>query len=319
MIEVLNCAPLTSIQDLGRPGLRHLGIARSGAMDPMVTQQLNLLLGNSCNAAVIEFSMGRAMFRFHEDALIALSGADCRARLLDSEREPITAEYLMPGYQYRIKADTVLQLSGPSGPNGRCYLAIRGGIQVPLVLGSRSTDLNNRFGGLQGRPLQAGDVLGLGDQAGALPSSSKGIRAPAADGQLRAIRGPEYDLFQAQARADLWQELWRVSRNSNRMGLRLEGASLQLDTATELTSSPVLPGIIQVPADGKPIILANDAQTMGGYPRIATIINADLWQLAYLPPTSRIRLREVTLEEAQEASAHNRLYLERLERTLHEQ
>ncbi len=314
MLEVLNCAPLTSIQDLGRPGLRHLGIASAGALDPITVQQLNLLLGNDPKAAVIELTTGRGMFQFHQDAVFAFSGIDPGARLLDRERHPLAGDPLLPGHACSVRAGEILHLSGPrvAGPS---YLAIAGGFQVPVVLGSRSTDLINRFGGLHGRPLQSGDCIAIGE-SDTNPAIRSGIRPPAPDGTLRAIQGPEYSLFRAQSRADLWQEGWRVDRDSSRMGLRLRGGRLLRQDSSEIPSSPVLPGVIQVPADGRPIILGNDAQTMGGYPRIATIIRADLWQLAYLPPGSEVQLLEVSVDEARALAREEGEYLQRLATTL---
>lgn len=301
MFEVLRCGPLTTIQDQGRHGLRHLGVGQSGCMDPVAAAQVNLLLGNARHEAVLEVLHPPVLLACRSDCDIAMAGDDTDARLLDRHRQPLPAGRLAPGHVHIVRQGQLLFLPGRRQPCTYAVLGMAGGIDVPEVLGSRSTDLNNRFGGIGGRPVQSGDRLYVNHQADTGRRLSSGIRPIAPSGRVRAIPGPEFECFTRQARMDLWQTRWSVGRQCNRMGLRLCGRSLQSGDAGEMSSSAVLPGVVQVPPDGQPIILANDAQTTGGYPRIASIITADLWQLAYLGPGSRIRLEQVSMEQAQAA------------------
>lgn len=302
MFEVLRCGPLTTVQDQGRHGLRHLGVGQSGCLDPVAAAQVNLLLGNARDDAVLELLHPPLLLACHEDCDIALSGDDTDAQLLDRHRQPIGDGRLSPGCVHRVGQGQVLFLPGRQQPRTYAVLGVAGGIDVPEVLGSRSTDLNNRFGGMEGRPVQSGDRLCVSHRLHAGRRLPAGIRPIGPTGQLRAIPGPEFGRFTRQAGMDLWQTRWSVGRECNRMGLRLSGVPLQSDDDGEMASSAVLPGVIQVPPDGQPIILANDAQTTGGYPRIASIITADLWQLAYLGPGNRIRLEQVSVREAQTAN-----------------
>jgi 5-oxoprolinase (ATP-hydrolysing) subunit C len=322
MLEILKCGPLTTVQDAGRPGYRHLGIVHSGVMDPIALQQANLLLENPHDAAVLEVSMGPLHIRFHQCCAIVLMGADFRATFKAADK----ACTLMPGYIHQIPAGAVLRLARPSLPGMRAYLAIRGGIDVPGILGSRSTDISAGFGGFQGRALQAGDRLHIGkdpdgevdsaDHTPASPSARQGVRPLAPGSVLRALRGPDYETFTAEAHNSFWHSEWRISPQSNRMGLRLGGRSLSSRHAGPANSGGVMPGVVQVPPDGQPIILGVDAQTIGGYPRIASVIAADLWQLAYMPAGSKLLFEEVTLDQAYLAAQKCRQSLQLLAHSL---
>ncbi len=313
MIEVMQCDALTTVQDLGRFGLRHLGIGQAGAMDDLALQQANLLLGNPPDAAGLEISLGPLQLKFHEACHVAWSGTDFPAHLLDANHDTVRRR-LSPGYVHHVPAGMILRLQRPATPGMRCFLAVAGGIDVPLVLGSRSTDVNNGFGGLEGRALQRGDQFGVGSPAPNPVSSRFGVRPLRPDSLLRVLPGPDYEAFEAGARDALWQEEWRVTPETNRMGLRLEGNThLWLDEPLARQSAAVLPGVVQVPPNGQPIVLANDAQTTGGYPCIVSVISADLWKLAYLPPGSRIRFAPIEVEEALAEAAHMRHYLKQLQ------
>jgi len=335
MIEILKCGPLTTVQDAGRFGYRHLGVVQSGVMDSIAQQQANLLLENPLNAAVLEISLGPLHIKFHHACAIVLMGADFRATLKSADQVCT----LMPGYIHRIPAGSVLKLAQPSLPGMRAYLAVRGGVEVPEILGSRSTDITAGFGGFSGRVLQAGDRLQVGADisATAMPAESTaasphdrpadspaqgkaqsrhGVRPLAPGSVLRALRGPDYQSFSPQACTSFWQSEWRVSPQSNRMGLRLSGKALRLHTSREFSSGGVMPGVVQVPPDGQPIVLGTDAQTIGGYPRIACVISADLWQLAYMPPGGKMLFQEVSLEQAHQAARKCRQSLQMLEQSL---
>ena len=310
MIEVIRCGALTTIQDLGRHGLRHLGVSQSGALDPIALQQANLLLGNALGAAVLEISVGPLALRFEQDCAVAMSGSSFAASRSNPDAAAETR--LLPGHVAIIRSGETLTLSKPLVPGARCYLAFAGGIDVPVVMGSRSTDLNAGFGGLQGRALQASDRLQTGQSSQHQVESGKGIRPLSPSHILRALPGPDYESFTTDSQILFWSQPWRISHQSNRMGLRLNGSALQIEAPLELPSAGVLPGDVQVPPDGLPIVLANDAQTIGGYPRIASVIRADLWQLAHVPPGTSVYFVPVALAEAIAARERQERYLQRL-------
>lgn len=310
MIEVIRCGALTTIQDAGRHGLRHLGVSQCGALDPVAMQQANLLLGNAPDAAVLEISVGPLALRFYQDCAVAMSGSSFAS--FHGMPDIAAERRLLPGHVVIIRSGEILTLSKPLVPGARCYLAFAGGIDVPVVMGSRSTDLNAGFGGFLGRALQAGDRLPTGPASQPQVESPKGIRPLAPSHILRALPGPDFESFTTDSQILFWSQPWRISHQSNRMGLRLNGTSLQLEERVELPSAGVLPGDVQVPPDGLPIVLANDAQTIGGYPRIASVIRADLWQLAHVPPCTSVYFVPVSLDEAIAARGRQEHYLRRL-------
>lgn len=315
-LEVLRGGTLCSVQDLGRHGLRHLGVSQCGAMDPLALQQANLLLGNAPGAAGIELSLGPVALRFTQDARIALTGVDFGAHLQPMEGDGLP---VLSGHPLQVPAGAVLSLTRPAIPGARGYLAVAGGVDVPLLLGSRSTDLKAGFGGHAGRALQAGDVLPVGLTPAAGLIGRRGVRSFAPTHVLRALPGPDYERFTPAAHTGFWLQPWRINAQSNRMGLRLNGAPLALHSAANLLSAGVLPGDVQVPPDGLPIVLGVDCQTTGGYPRIASVIQADLWQLAHLSPLTSVYFQPVTHTVAQEALERQTRYLARLARAVEDE
>jgi len=332
MIQVLRAGILTSVQDLGRPGYRHLGVATAGALDTLALEVGNRLVGNAPQAAAIEVTMGPTALRFTQPARVAITGAQFDASL---DGKPVHAWWSLP-----VEAGQELVLHG-AVHGMRCYVCVRGGIDVLPVLASRSTDLCARFGGLGGRALREGDRLAVGvAQTG--PGSSIAVQAPpfgvkppqwcrfATTGQesvrrgkhvagaeravsLRVLRGPEYESFGADAHEALWSDEWRVTPQSNRMGYRLAGTALARDAQGELLSHAVLPGTIQVPPSGQPIVLLADGQTTGGYPRIGAVIQADLWKLAQLRLNGSVRFVPTSREEAVFALREVRAYLRQID------
>lgn len=305
-IEVIAPGPLTSVQDLGRHGWRHLGIARSGALDPELAALANHLVGNRDDAAVLELSLHGPSLRLPRPSRIALLGAAVDARF-EGMPLPMARPIELPA--------GTLKLGGIR--NGvRAWLAIVGGFEVAPVLGSRSTDLRGGFGGHQGRALQAGDRLPLG----AAPSLR--IDAPRIaswwvdpdfdeDPQLPIRYLPSADPAQAGSAAALARQPWTVAAASNRQGLRLDGAPLPA-VAGSGVSEPVAPGTIQLPADGHPIVLLADAQTVGGYARLGHVIAADLPRLAQAPPHARLRFQACDAPAAIAALRHRRERMVRL-------
>ena len=318
MIIVRKPGLLASVQDLGRHGHRGRGICPGGALDTLALTLANRLVGNADGAAGLELTMGGSEIRFDTDTRIAIGGDDFGARL--------DGVALWPYWSTPVTAGQRLVLGGANAGAGkkglRTWLAVAGGIDVPPVLGSRSTDLKAGFGGHEGRALKKGDRLPLGVStldAGQRQRRAFGLRGPDwttggphdADDAivLRVMPGPECEQFTAASLAALWRDPWRVTPQSNRMGSRLEGPVLERRRAGDMLSSGVIPGTIQVPPSGQPIILMGDAQTTGGYPRIGVVIRADLWKLAQAPLGGKLRLAKADAAEAVQAWDAQQRYL----------
>jgi len=284
-VVVVKPGLMTTIQDLGRPGHRASGVPLSGAADPVAFRLANRLVGNPEAAAALELTLLGPDLRFDRDAVVALAGA------------------VFPGVPWgrpvRVSAGTTLSL-GHAVTGCRGVLAIAGGVAVEPVLGSRSTFVPARLGGLRGLPLAAGDVIPLGDDGAGTPPSLRDAAPPAAAATtiLRTIPGADI----AACGDALWTAAHRTSSRSDRMGVRLEGTPLGGDRPDgSLPSVAVLPGTVQLPPDGQPIILLADAQTVGGYPVIGHVIAADLPLVAQLRPGDVVRWQPATIDEAHRA------------------
>ena len=272
MIEIVDPGAFTSVQDLGRAGYAALGVARSGAFDRRALRTANRLVGNHDGAAALEITLGGLVLRVARAVTVALTGAPCPG--LDA------------GVAVSVPARTTLRLGVP--PTGlRSYLAARGGIHVSPVLGSRSCDT---LSGLGPPPLRAGDQLGLGSEPVGEVSGVAAV-ASASMPALRIVPGPRDDWFDPDALAALTDTAWTVRPESNRIGLRLDGPPLQRTRGGELPSEPTLPGALQVPPDGRPILLGPDAPVTGGYPVIAVVAGADLDAAAQWRPGQLVRFR----------------------------
>ena len=310
-IQVLRPGLLTTVQDAGRFGNESIGIGPGGAMDLMAPRLANLLIGNEPDAASLEITLLGPVLRFERDTLIALCGAHTDAT--------INGARLPHGRAILARAGAEL-VTGATITGCRAMLAMGGGIEVPVILGSRSTNLRAAFGGLDGRALRAGDILptgGLSSETSRLMATlPRSGAAWAADGAgfsrefaptaaavstLRLIPGPEFaDLVEA-SRTVLLSQPFRVSARSDRMGYRLEGPALLLADRREMTSEGVTWGTVQLPPDGHPIILLADRQTTGGYPVIGHIASADRSVVAQCKPGDQIQFMLTALEAAQEA------------------
>ncbi|WP_192457216.1 5-oxoprolinase subunit PxpC [Musicola keenii] len=307
MLKIIHAGLLTTIQDAGRFGMRHLGVSQCGALDLPALQIANLLVGNAADAAALEITLGQLTATFTSRGWIALTGADCHARL--------EGKNLWTGWCFPVQPGQTLRLRVPR--NGmRSYLAVSGGIAVPRVLGSCSTDLKSGFGGLDGRALTDGDMLSVGVPL-RQPKRQIGVRQLLFNNRVRVLPGPEYQEFSESSRENFWRTGWHLSPQSNRMGYRLLGPELQRDTTREMLSHGLLPGVIQVPHNGKPIVLLADAQTTGGYPRIGHVIEADLYHLAQTRLGEQVHFIPCSLSEARQALQDQQRYLEQLTRRLH--
>jgi biotin-dependent carboxylase-like uncharacterized protein len=272
MIEILAPGPLCTIQDRGRPGWAALGVPHSGAFDRGAAALANRLVGNDADAAVLEVTLGGLQFRALRAVTIALTGAPCAG--LDWG----TVISLPPG--------AVVRLSAPV--HGlRSYLGVRGGIAVEPVLGSRSTDL---LGGLGPAPVQAADRLPIGRTPAAAPSGTAATPSEPRH-SLRILAGPRAGWFTDAAQRALLDATWTVRAESDRRGVRLDGPELSRAQPGELPSEATLPGAVQVPAAGRPIVFGPDAPVTGGYPVIAVLSAASLDLAAQLRPGDRIRFR----------------------------
>jgi antagonist of KipI len=305
-MQVLSPGPLTTVQDLGREGWRHLGVGIAGALDPHAHTLANLLVGNAPDAATLEITLAGPRLRFAQPARVAWCGADIDARC-DGIALPRARPVLLP-------AGSTLAL-GACRRGARAWLAIAGGIDVEPALGSRATDLRGGFGGLLGRALQAGDVLPIGTARRPNVAEVQVARwwiddtpEGAGPGVVRVLPGAD-----ASVPADaLTARAWQVAAASDRQGLRLAGSALRAADAVERISAPVAPGTVQLPPDGQPIVLLADAQTHGGYPRIAHVIRADRPLLAQLRPGERVRFVPCTPSQARAAWRTQRQALARL-------
>jgi biotin-dependent carboxylase-like uncharacterized protein len=315
MIEILSNAALATVQDLGRNGSLRWGVGTSGAMDDLALAAGNLMLGNPVGAAGIEIPVFPFKLRFGADCAFALTGADCDARL---DERP-----LLPWWTHRARAGEVLALGVPKGPMraSRALLCLSGGVDVPVVLGSRSTQLRGAFGGFEGRALKRGDRLpfghdghgrptgfGLVPPALAMPLQRDGIAA------VRVLPAAEYLAFEPASREAFWNRDWKITAQSDRYGYRLDGEALRPIAPMELLSHGIVPGVIQVPHSGQPIVQMRDAQPSGGYPKFGTVIEADLWRLGQAPIGSRIRFIETTWAQAVAARDEARQWLAKVER-----
>lgn len=305
---VLRSGFQSSVQDLGRSGHRASGVSLGGALDPHALAVANRVVGNDSSAAGVEVSLGQLRIVFDDDRFVAWAGGAFRVHVGNEE--------IHAGHAARVRAGEILEMVAPAS-GARAWLAISGGIDVPLVLGSRSTDLRSGFGGLEGRALRDGDRLSLGRPSSSAARIAEKIgdariapwRAPwdwastkPIHPFLRIVRGADWSDFEEAAVAD---QSFAVTAALDRMGARLEGKSLVRERSGDLSSEAVAPGTIQVPPDGRPIILLGDCQTIGGYPKLAHVITVDLPAAVQLRPGDEVRFAEVTHDAAQ------RLLLER--------
>ena len=291
MIEILSAGCCDLVMDLGRFGQAASGVPLGGAADAAALACANGLVGNIQEAAGLEILLAGPRLRFPRGALVALTGAHFEARR-DSGADVVWHETMV------MRPGETLSL-GRALAGCRCWLAVRGGIDVPEVLGSRSTFLPGGWGGYHGRPLAAGDALWLG-------STARPVRlmctepAPASGPLLRVLPGPQLAGFSDSGLLACFTGAYHVAPSSDRRGLRLTGPRIDY-TGGAIASQPVVPGAVQIPPDGQPIILGWDGPVTGGYPVVATVIEADLARLAQLKPGDAVRLTTVSLADARTA------------------
>ncbi|MGC9966653.1 MAG: biotin-dependent carboxyltransferase family protein [Syntrophobacteraceae bacterium] len=313
-ILVLEPGPLATVQDRGRFGFRALGVPLSGAMDLQALRVGNLLVGNRDVQAGVEITMGGFRTQFRCDTSFALSGA-ARAAYLNGD--PIAfwqAHQAKDGDVLSIGdtsfAEAYKRRGGfpPAGAGLRIYLAISGGIDLPPVMGSRSTYLRGGFGGLGGRRLLPGDTLPVGrpvGKAGKKPAPAELIPRYSIEPVLRTIPGPQDDRVLDEGKSTFFSQLYEVTLRADRMGVALAGPPLKLTGGADIISDGTCPGAVQVDGNLQPTILAADCQTAGGYVKIATVISADLPLVAQLAPGDRVSFEEISLWQAREIYLRN--------------
>ncbi|TCU30925.1 allophanate hydrolase [Rhizobium azibense] len=319
MIEILESGPFNTVQDLGRPGYRDIGVSASGAMDPLAARIGNILVGNDENAAAIEVQTFPFRLSFERRMAFAVTGADSNPHLDGSE--------LLSWCAHVAEAGQVLELRQPLRLS-RSYVSLGGGLDIPVVMGSRSTSLRGGFGGNAGRPLAKGDRLAVGEdlEIAMLPAPGLAIIEPATalrdvfpapvDGVLpiRALPAGEHDLF-ARDGEEFWSQTWRISSRSDRTGYCLSGEPITPTTSIEMRSHGVVPGVIQVPPGGEPIVQMSDANTAGGYPKVAGVIECDLWRLGQARIGARLKFYRSTHAEARAVEQAVGRYVEDVRQT----
>lgn len=297
-LHVVRPGLLTTIQDLGRFGFQRFGMPVGGAMDPLALRLANRLVGNRDGAAALEVTVTGPELAFEGDAVIAITGGDLSPSLDGAPVPAWTAVHAGNGARLTF---------GVRRQGSRSYVAVAGGLDVPEVLGSRSTHLGSRTGGLRGRALSRDDVLVVGRPAAA-SAGSRGRAVPndlrpdyTSTPTLRVIPGPQADRFSRQTLETLITSRWVISPHSDRMGYRLEGPPLDHLTSPDIVSDATPLGAVQVPASRQPILLMADRQPTGGYPKLAVVITADLPLAGQLLPGDTIRFAEASIDDAHDA------------------
>ena len=287
VIQVQEPGLFTTVQDLGREGFGPMGVSASGAADAISLRLGNRLVGNAEGAAGLEMTLLGGTFVFPDGAIVALTGSDFGATVEGAQAALWTSMEMKPGQTLRL---------GPTRSGARCYLCVRGGIEVKLFLGSASTHVLSGLGGHEGRSLRKGDMLKIGPANGAVPErrlSANALKHVLPRKVLRVTPGPQSDWFPEAAQRMFYESRYRVAEESNRMGIRLEGGAVPEVAGGKMISEGVSLGAIQVPDGGQPIILFVEQQTTGGYPKIANVVSADFHCLGQLRPRDEIRFERV--------------------------
>ncbi|MGN0458532.1 MAG: biotin-dependent carboxyltransferase family protein [Eubacterium sp.] len=304
MIEIINAGMLSTVQDLGRFGVMKNGFTQSGVMDAYSMKLANGLCKNDFNAPVIEMTMLGITAKFTDEHIFALSGGHFDAKLNDA---PIRTNKA-----YRAKDGDVLSI-GMAKTGMRCYLAVSGGFDVPLVMGSASTNIKLGIGGFEGRRLKPNDVLKTGTVA-RLPDKLTELCENEYEKkvEIRVVLGPQDDMFTETDLAFFTQQEYTVTPELDRMGIRLNGIALKGKDGMDIISDGITFGSVQIPQSGMPIILMADHQTTGGYAKIATVISVDLPKLAQVKPYDKICFKAIDINEAEKLAIKQKKHFERL-------
>jgi biotin-dependent carboxylase-like uncharacterized protein len=295
-ITVVSPGLLTSVQDAGRFGYQQFGVSVSGVMDPRAMRIANILVGNDENEAVLECTMLGPELRFSAANVVAITGGDLGPTLDNQPIAGYAAIVVQAGQTLRF---TVLR----SGC--RAYIAFAGGLDIPQVMGSRSTDMKAKIGGLNGRKLEKNDEIGFrASNPDVLNLVQRRIAPEVAAREshtVRVLMGPQEDMFTPAGIKTFLNETYAVTNESDRMGCRMEGPVIEHRNGGDIISDGIAFGAIQVPTAGKPIIMLADRQTTGGYAKIASIINVDMPMIAQCKAGDQIRFQKTDIETAQKA------------------
>lgn len=303
-VKVIIPGALTTVQDAGRYGYQSSGIQTSGVMDHKAYEEANALVGNTGGEAVLEATLFGGMMEVTADTVAAVTGADMEPKVNNVPCGMNRPVLLRAG-------DTLSLDMAKSGC--RSYIAFAGGVDVPVVLGSRSTNMKCRMGGYEGRPLQTGDAFetGLwGEKAAERYEEVRDRSFPAeaytSPIEVRVIEGPQAEYFTEKGKETFYSARYTISDQSDRMGYRLEGEAIESVDGTDIISDGIAFGAVQVPASGRPIVLLADRQTTGGYAKIATVCSFDIPRLVQGKPGDTVCFRRISLEEAQRINENNR-------------
>ncbi|WP_316860432.1 biotin-dependent carboxyltransferase family protein [uncultured Cohaesibacter sp.] len=298
-LEVVEPGLMTTVQDFGRYGHQAQGVPVSGALDPGSLRLANALVGNDQGAGGLEIRvLGPTLKVVSSSVRVALCGTDCAIEFVGERRVPVASNrsvLLQKGQIIRI---------GHVSDSAVCYLAVEGGFDLPPLYGSQSTYLAGKMGGFEGRALQKGDCLKLARDV----DDVEIIRLcpepflPSRTGKIRVVLGPQDDYFGTEAITGFLSQTYRISQEANRMGVRLLGEPIGHLKGADINSDGIVTGSIQIPGNGLPIILLADHQTTGGYPKIATVIRADVARLGRMVPGSELSFLKVGIEDAEEAA-----------------
>lgn len=298
-LRVIEPGMLTTIQDLGRSGWAGIGVGRGGAADTISLRAGNRLVGNEDGAAALEMTLTGGSFEFECDAFVVLTGGRVNARIEGGHAGQPVADWT----PFEVRGGEQLRI-GPIRSGVRTYLCVAGGVNVPSLLGSRSTHLAGGFGGMAGRALRAGDVIELSPDGSKQRDTKMAERAGPfcqsllARRSVRAVDGAHRSTFDAEKAASFWESSFDVSLQSDRTGLRLIGGIGPSSLGGRMPSEAMMPGAVQVPDSGEPIVLLVDHPTTGGYPVIACVAAVDLAVLGQVAPRETIRFERVSLAEA---------------------
>jgi len=302
-IRILNPGLQTTIQDLGRNGYSHYGVSSSGAADDLSFRLGNLIVGNKENLAAIEMTLLGGNYKFDIDANISLTGSKFDAKI---EGESLHFYKNIP-----IQSGQVLSI-GQSLQGSRCYLAVRGGIDINDVLSAKTTHLTSKIGGVDGRSLKKDDVLIIGEEQKLLNPIKINEMLDINMSKLLIIKGLQSNYISKSTWKIFLNQEYIVSNLSNRMGIRLEGNSLKLANKNEIITEGVPLGAIQLPSNGYPIISFVEHQTTGGYPKIANVISSELHKVGQLKPGDKFQFELVSLEEAEALRHEREFYIKRM-------
>ena len=310
-ITVLNPGLMTTVQDQGRIGYQQFGVSVSGVMDPRSAALANILVGNDEKEAVLECTMMGPHLQFNQANCIAITGGDLMPTL---DGKPI------PNYTaVKVEAGQVLKFTMPKS-GCRAFIAFAGGLDIPEVMGSRSTYMKAKIGGVEGRKLAKDDVIGFRAPKAELKNMNFRSMAsefvPRKEYTVRVVLGPQDDYFTDAGIQTFLSEVYSVTAEFDRMGCRLEGAVIQHKEGGDIISDGIAFGAIQVPSSGQPIIMLGDRQTTGGYTKIANVISADFRILAQLKQGDKVRFEKVSVKAAQDALLTQRAALKTIRNAL---